>query len=161
MNSGNIFSAFTCLILIQILINCYFRKNFILNFFLVLLAFSSKPTDLCFALCFFYYNISFYKKLICFFSLLIWSPIFYILVNEFNYLFLGNIWSFYNDFKETFRMHSQQMYYDLYIIGNAGLPFGSSLWGLVKIFLTVFIGNFNPHISLKITFLFCSLIFFC
>ena len=56
MNRGHIYSAFTCLILIQILINSYLRKNFILNFFLVLLVFSSKPTALCFALYIFYYN---------------------------------------------------------------------------------------------------------
>jgi hypothetical protein len=54
MNRGHIFSAFACLILIQILINSYLRKNFTLNFFLVLLAFSSKPTALCFALYIFY-----------------------------------------------------------------------------------------------------------
>ena len=159
MNRGHIFSAFTCLILIQILINCYLKKNFILNFFLVLLAFSSKPTALCFALYIFYYDISFYKKFIYFFLLLILAPIFYILFNEFNYFFLGNIWSFYNNFENTFKMHSQLMYYNSYIIGDAGLAFGSSLWGFVKIFLRSF-SNFNPHIWIKITFLFSSLIFF-
>ena len=158
LNRGNIFSAFTCLILIQILINCYLKKNFTLNFFLVLLAFSSKPTALCFALYIFYYDISFYKKFIFFFLLLILAPIFYILINEFNYFFLGNIWSFYNNFENTFKMHAQSIYYNLYIIGDAGLAFGSSLWGLVKIFLRSF-SNFNPHIWIKITFLFCSLIF--
>jgi hypothetical protein len=55
-------------------------------------------------------------------------------------------------------MHSQPIYYNQYIIGDAGLAFGSSLWGLVKIFLRSF-SNFNPHIWIKITFLFCSLIF--
>jgi len=158
MNRGHVYSAFTCLILIQVLINCYLKKNFILNFFLVLLAFSSKPTALCFALYIFYYNISFYKKIIYFFLLLVLAPVFYILVNEFNYFFLGNIWSFYNNFENTFKMHSQPIYYNLYIIGDAGLAFGSSLWGLVKIFLRSF-SNFNPHIWIKITFLFCSLIF--
>ena len=159
MNRGHVFSAFTCLILIQILINCYLKKNFILNFFLVLLAFSSKPTALCFALYIFYYDISFYKKFIYFFLLLILAPIFYILFNEFNYFFLGNIWSFYNNFENTFKMHSQLMYYNSYVIGDAGLAFGSSLWGFVKIFLRSF-SNFNPHIWIKITFLFSSLIFF-
>jgi hypothetical protein len=158
MNRGHVYSAFTCLILIQVLINCYLKKNFILNFFLVLLAFSSKPTALCFALYIFYYNISFYKKIIYFFLLLVLAPVFYILVNEFNYFFLGNIWSFYNNFENTFKMHSQPIYYNKYIIGDAGLAFGSSLWGLVKIFLRSF-SNFNPHIWIKITFLFCSLIF--
>ena len=162
INRGHIFSAFICLILIQILINCYFKKNFLLNFFLVLLAFSGKPTALCFALYVFYYDISFYKKIIYFFLLLILAPIFYILVNEFNYLFLGNIWSFYNDFKETltFTMHSYQMYHISYIIGDNGLNFGSSLWGMVKIFLKIFTINYNTNILLIITFLFCSLIFF-
>ena len=159
MNRGHIFSAFTCLFLIQILINCYLKKNFILNYFLVLLAFSSKPTALCFALYIFYYDISFYKKFIYFFLLLILAPIFYILFNEFNYFFLGNIWSFYNNFENTFKMHSQLMYYNSYVIGDAGLAFGSSLWGFVKIFLRSF-SNFNPHIWIKITFLFSSLIFF-
>ena len=159
MNRGHIFSAFTCLILIQILINCYLKKNFILNFFLVLLAFSSKPTALCFALYIFYYDISFYKKFIYFFLLLILAPIFFILFNDFNYFFLGNIWSFYNNFADTFKMHSQPIYYNQYIIGDAGLAFGSSLWGFVKIFLRSF-SNFNPHIWIKITFLFSSLIFF-
>ena len=158
MNRGHIFSAFTCLILIQILINCYLKKNFILNCFLVLLAFSSKSTALCFALIVFYYDISFYKKIIYFFLLLVLAPVFYILFNEFNYFFLGNIWSFYIDFAETFKMHSQPLYYKGYIIGNGGLSFGSSLWGPMKIFLISF-SNFNPHIWLKITFLFCSLIF--
>ena len=158
MNRGHIFSAFTCLILIQILINCYLKKNFILNFFLVLLAFSSKPTALCFALYIFYYDISFYKKFIYFFLLLILAPIFYILFNEFNYFFLGTIWSFYNNFENTLRMNFQDHYYNNYIIGDAGLAFGSSLWGFVKIFLRSF-SNFNPHIWVKISFLFCSLIF--
>ena len=159
INRGHIFSAFTCLILIQILINCYFRKNFLLNCFLVLLAFSSKPTALCFALIVFYYDISFYKKFIYFFLLLILAPIFYISLNEFNYFFLGNIWSFYNNFADTFKMHSQLIYYHQAIIGDSGLAFGSSLWGFVKIFLRSF-SNFNPHIWIKITFLFSSLIFF-
>ncbi len=159
MNRGHIFSAFTCLILIQILINSYLRKNFTLNFFFVLLVFSSKPTALCFASYIFFYNISFYKKFICFFLLLILAPFFYILINEFNYFFLGNIWSFYNNFADTFKMHSQPIYYHQGIIGDAGLAFGSSLWGPVKIFLRSF-SNFNPHIWIKITFLFCSLIFF-
>jgi hypothetical protein len=159
MNRGHIFSAFTCLILIQILINSYLRKNFILNFFLVLLVFSSKPTALCFALYIFYYNISFYKKYIYFFLLLILAPIFYILFNEFNYLFFGNLWSFYNNFDNTFKMHSQQLYYNYYIIGNQGLAFNSSLWGPVKFFLATFT-EFSLHIWLKITFIFSSLIFF-
>jgi len=159
MNRGHIYSAFTCLILIQILINSYLRKNFILNFFLVLLVFSSKPTALCFALYIFYYNISFYKKYIYFFLLLILAPIFYILFNEFNYFFLGNIWSFYNNFDNTFKMHSQQLYYNYYIIGNEGLSFNSSLWGPVKFFLVTFT-EFSLHIWLKITFVFSSLIFF-
>jgi hypothetical protein len=159
MNRGHIYSAFTCLILIQILINSYLRKNFILNFFLVLLVFSSKPTALCFALYIFCYNISFYKKYIYFFLLLILAPIFYILFNEFNYFFLGNIWSFYNNFDNTFKMHSQQLYYNYYIIGNEGLAFNSSLWGPVKFFLVTFT-EFSLHIWLKITFVFCSLIFF-
>jgi hypothetical protein len=159
MNRGHIFSAFTCLILIQILINSYLRKNFILNFFLVLLVFSSKPTALCFALYIFYYNISFYKKYIYFFLLLILAPIFYILFNEFNYFFLGNIWSFYNNFDNTFKMHSQQLYYNYYIIGKEALAFNSSLWGLVKFFLVTFT-EFSLHIWLKITFVFSSLIFF-
>ena len=159
MNRGHIYSAFTCLILIQILINSYLRKNFILNFFLVLLVFSSKPTALCFALYIFYYNISFYKKYIYFFLLLILAPIFYILFNEFNYFFLGNIWSFYNNFDNTFKMHSQQLYYNYYIIGNEGLAFNSSLWGPVKFFLVTFT-EFSLHIWLKITFVFSSLIFF-
>ena len=159
MNRGHIFSAFTCLILIQILINCYLKKNFILNFFLVLLAFSSKPTALCFALYIFYYDISFYKKFIYFFLLLILAPIFYILFNEFNYFFLGNIWSFYNNFENTLRMNFQDYYYNNYIIGDLGLPFGSSLWGPVKIFIRSF-GILNLHIWYKITFFFCSLIFF-
>ena len=159
MNRGHIFSAFTCLILIQILINSYLRKNFILNFFLVLLVFSSKPTALCFALYIFYYNISFYKKYIYFFLLLILAPIFYILFNEFNYFFLGNIWSFYNNFDNTFKMHSQQLYYNYVIIGNAGLAFNSSLWGPVKFFLVTFT-EFSLHIFVKITFVFISLFFF-
>jgi hypothetical protein len=159
MNRGNIFSAFTCLILIQILINCYSKKNFKQNFFLVLMAFAAKPTALCFGLYIFHYNISFYKKFIYFFLLLILSPIIYILINEFNYFFLGNIWSFYNNFENTFKMHSQQLYYNLYIIGHAGLPFGSSLWGPVKIFLVLFT-ELSLHIWLKITFIFSSLIFF-
>jgi hypothetical protein len=159
MNRGHIFSAFTCLILIQILINSYLKKNFTLNFFLVLLAFSSKPIALCFALYIFYYDISFYKKFIYFFLLLILAPIFYIFFNEFNYFFLGNIWSFYNNFENTFKMHSQPIYYNSYIIGDAGLAFGSSLWGFVKIFLRLF-SNFNPHIWIKITFFFSSLVFF-
>jgi hypothetical protein len=158
MNRGHIFSAFTCLILIQILINCYLKKNFIQNFFLVILVFSAKPTTLCFALYIFNYNISFSKKFIYFFLLLILAPIFYILINEFNYFFLGNIWSFYNNFENTLKMHAQPIYYNLYIIGDEGLAFGSSLWGLVKISLRSF-SNFNPHIWIKITFLFCSLIF--
>ena len=158
INRGHVSSAFTCLILTQILINCYFKKNFLLNCFLVLLAFSSKPTALCFALIVFYYNISFYKKIIYFFLLLVLAPVFYILVNEFNYFFLGNIWSFYNNFADTFKMHSQPVYYNQYIIGDGGLAFSSSLWGPVKIFLRLF-SNFNPHIWIKITFLFCSLIF--
>lgn len=158
MNRGHIFSAFTCLILIQILINCYLKKNFIQNFFLVILVFSAKPTTLCFALYIFNYNISFSKKFIYFFLLLILAPIFYILINEFNYFFLGNIWSFYNNFENTLKMHAQSIYYNLYIIGDEGLAFGSSLWGLVKISLRSF-SNFNPHIWIKITFLFCSLIF--
>lgn len=159
MNRGHIFSAFTCLILIQILINCYLKKNFLLNFFLVLLAFSSKQTALCFALYVFCYDISFYKKIIYFFLLLVLAPIFYISLNEFNYFFLGNIWSFYNNFENTFKMHSQPLYYDLYIIGHGGLPFNSALWGPVKIFLVLFT-KLNLHIWLIITFIFSSLIFF-
>ena len=159
MNRGHIFSAFTCLILIQILINCYLKKNFILNCFLVLIAFSSKPTALCFALIVFYYDISFYKKFIYFFLLLILAPIFYILINEFNFFFLGNIWSFYSNFENTFRMHFQEFYYNNYIIGHYGLAFGSSLWGPVKIFLVLFT-EFSLHIWLKISFIFSSLIFF-
>ena len=96
----------------------YLKKNFILNFFLVLLAFSSKPTALCFALYIFYYDISFYKKFIYFFLLLILAPIFYILFNEFNYFFLGNIWSFYNNFENTLRMNFQDHYYNNYIIAK-------------------------------------------
>jgi hypothetical protein len=159
INRGHVYSAFTCLILIQILINCFFKKNFILNFFLVLLAFSSKPTALCFGLYIFYYNISFYKKFIYFFLLLVLAPIFYILINEFNYFFLGNIWSFYNNFADTFKMHSQPIYYNQYIIGHSGLAFSSSLWGPVKIFLVLFT-EFSLHIWVKITFIFSSLIFF-
>jgi hypothetical protein len=159
LNRGNIFSAFACLFLIQILINCYSKKNFKQNFFLVLMAFAAKPTALCFGLYIFYYNISFLKKFIYFFLLLILAPIFYILINEFNHFFLGNIWSFYNNFENTFKMHIQQLYYNLYIIGHNGLPFGSSLWGPVKIFLVLFT-KFSLHIWLKITFIFSSLIFF-
>jgi len=158
VNRGNIFSAFLSLILIQILINCYLNKNFMQNFFLVMLVFSAKPTALCFALYILNYNISFSKKFIYFFLLLILCPFFFILINEFNYVFLGNIWSFYNDFKGTFRMHNHELYYNLYIIGDGGLAFGSSLWGPVKVFLALFT-NINLHIWLKITFIFCSLIF--
>jgi len=160
MNRGHMFSAFTCLILIQILINCYLKKNFILNFFLVLLAFSSKPTALCFALYIFNYNISFSKKFIYFFLLLILAPIFYILINEFNYFFLGNIWSFYNNFENTLEMYAQKYYYDVYIIGDGGLSFGSSLWGPVKILIRNLFNNYNYNTWLLITFFICSLIFF-
>ena len=83
-NRGHIYTGFTCLILIQILINCYLKKNFIQNFFLVMLAFSSKPTALCFALYIFNYNISFSKKFIYFFLLLILCPLFFIIINEFS-----------------------------------------------------------------------------
>ena len=157
-NRGNIFAGFTCLVLIQILINCYSKKKFIQNFFLVMLAFSAKPTALCFALYIFNYNISFSKKFIYFFLLLILCPFFFILVNEFNYIFLGNIWSFYKNFIGTFRMHSQDLYYNIYIIGDGGLAYGSSLWGAVKVFLRSF-HNINLHIWVKITFIFCSLVF--
>ena len=161
VNRGHIFSAFTCLILTQILINCYNKKNFLLNFFLVLIAFSSKPTALCFALFIFHYDIALYKRFIYFSFLIILAPIFYILINEFNYFFLGNIWSFYNNFENTFEMHLQPVYYKNYIIGNEGLAFGSSLWGAVKIFLALAsITVFNLDVLLKITFFFCSLIFF-
>ena len=162
MNRGHIFSAFTCLILIQILINSYLRKNFILNFFLVLLVFSSKPTALCFALYIFYYNISFYKKFFYFLLLLILAPFFYILFNEFNYFFIGGALSFYNNFDNTLKMHSHEIYYNSYIVNkhsNDGLAFNSSLWGLVKFFLISFT-EFSLHIWLKITFFFSSLIFF-
>jgi hypothetical protein len=157
-NRGHIFSAFLCLILIQILINCYLKKNFIQNFFLVMLAFSGKLTALCFALYIFNYNISFLKKIIYFFLLLILCPLFFILINEFNYIFLGNIWSFYKNFIGTLRMHSQVLYYNMYIIGDAGLAYGSSLWGPVKFFLRSF-HDANLHIWVKITFIFCSLVF--
>ena len=159
INRGHVYSAFLSLILIQILINCYLKKNFKQNFFLVLMAFSAKHSALCFALYIFYYDISYYKKFAYFLLLLILAPFFYILINDFNYFFLGNIWSFYNNFENTFRMNFQTLYYNNYIIGDEGLVFGSSLWGPVKIFLRSF-SIFNPHIWYKITFLFCSLIFF-
>jgi len=159
-NRGNIWAGYTCLILIQILINCYLKKNFIQNFFLVLLAFSAKSTALCFALYIFNYNISFSKKFIYFFLLLIFCPIFFIIINEFNYIFFGNIWSFYKNFVETFRMHSQDLYYNSYIIGDGGLAFGSSLWGPVKILIRNLFNNYNYNIWLLITFFICSSIFF-
>ena len=159
-NRGNIWAGFTCLILIQILINCYLKKNFIQNFFLVLLAFSAKSTALCFALYIFNYNISFLKKFIYFFLLLIFCPIFFIIINEFNYIFFGNIWSFYKNFVETFRMHSQDLYHNSYIIGDGGLAFGSSLWGPVKILIRNLFNNYNYNIWLLITFFICSSIFF-
>jgi hypothetical protein len=56
-------------------------------------------------------------------------------------------------------MHKQDLYYTMYVIGNDGLAFGSSLWGPVKFFLVLFT-DFNLHIWVKVTFLFCSLIFF-
>jgi len=157
-NRGHIFSAFLCLILIQVLINCYLKKNFIQNFFLVMFAFSGKTTALCFALYIFNYNISFSKKIIYFSLLLISSPIFFILINEFNYIFLENIWSFYKNFIGTLKMHSQDLYYNMYIIGDGGLAYGSSLWGPVKVFLRLF-NDINLHIWVKITFIFSSLVF--
>ena len=115
------------------------------------MAFSAKHTALCFALYIFYYDISFYKKFTYFLLLLILAPIFYILFNEFDYLFLGNIWSFYNNFENTLRINFHDYYYNNYIIGDLGLPFGSSLWGPVKIFIRSF-GILNLHIWYKITF---------
>jgi hypothetical protein len=123
-----------------------------------MLAFSGKLTALCFALYIFNYNISFLKKFIYFFLLLILCPLFFILINEFNYIFLGNIWSFYKNFIGTLRMHSQVLYYNMYIIGDAGLAYGSSLWGPVKFFLRSY-HDANLHIWVKITFIFCSLVF--
>jgi hypothetical protein len=123
-----------------------------------MLAFSGKLTALCFALYIFNYNISYSKKFIYFFLLLTLCPFFFILINEFNYIFLGNIWSFYKNFIGTLRMHSQVLYYNLYIIGDAGLAYGSSLWGPVKIFLRSF-HDTNLHIWVKVTFIFCSLVF--
>ena len=164
LNRGNIFSAFLCLILIQILINFYKKENFFQNFFLVLIAFCGKPTALCFALYIFNYKISFLKKILYFFLLLILSPFFFIIVNEMNFIFLEYIWSFYIDFEGTFKIYTNKTYYNDYIIGNNGLYFGSSLWGLIKVLLYIlnkfFLINFNYYFFYLFTFIICSLIFF-
>jgi hypothetical protein len=159
INRGHVYSAFLSLILIQILINCYLKKNFKQNFFLVLMAFTAKPVALCFALNIFNYNLSIKKKLMTFSLLLILSPIFFILFNEFNYFFLDNIWTFFNNFENTLKMHTQKTYYNIYILGDGGLSFGSSLWGPVKILIRNLFDNYNYNIWLLVTLIFCSLIF--
>ena len=159
INRGHVYSAFSSLILIQILINCYLKKNFKQNFFLVLMAFTAKPVALCFALNIFNYNLSIKKKLMTFSLLLILSPIFFLLFNEFNYFFLDNTWSFFNNFENTLKMHTQKTYYNRYILGDDGLRFGSSLWGPVKILIRNLFDNYNYNIWLLVTFTFCSLIF--
>lgn len=160
INRGHIYSAFLSLVLIQIIINCYLKKNFIQNFFFVLFAVSGKIAALCFALYIFNYKISFKKKLLTFSILLCSSPIFFLLFNEFNYFFLDNAWSFFNNFENTLKMHTQKNYYNIYIIGDGGLSFGSSLWGPVKILIRNLFNNYNYNTWLLITFFICSLIFF-
>ena len=164
LNRGHIFSAFLCLILIQILINFYKKKNFYQNFFLVLIAFSAKPTTIYFALYIFNYNLSFLKKLVYFFLLLILSPFFFVILNEINFIFLEYIWSFYVDFHSTFKMYTYKTYYNDYIVGNNGLYFGSSLWGVIKVLLYIykkfFFINFNYYFFYLFTIIVCGLIFF-
>lgn len=163
INRGHIYSGFLCLILIQILINFYKKKNFYQNFLLVLIAFSAKPTTICFALYIFNYNISFLKKIYLFFLLLILTPFFFIFINEFNFVFLENIWSFYYNFENTFEIFFFQKYYNDYIIGNNGLYFGSSLWGVIKVLLYIFNKFFfidlNYYFFYLFNFIICSLIF--
>jgi len=160
INRGHVFSAFLSLVLIQIIINCYLKKNFLQTFFLVLLASSGKITALCFALYVFNYKINFKKKLLIFFLLLTLFPVFFILFNEFNYFFLDNTHSFFNNFENTLKMYNQVKYYNIYILGDGGLAFGSSLWGPVKITIRTLFDNYNFNIWLLITSIFCSLIFF-
>jgi hypothetical protein len=57
-------------------------------------------------------------------------------------------------------MYNQVKYYNIYILGDGGLAFGSSLWGPVKITIRTLFDNYNFNIWLLITFIFCSLIFF-
>jgi hypothetical protein len=160
INRGHVYSAFLSLVLIQIIINCYLKKNFLQNFFLVLLASCGKATALCFALYIFNYEISLKKKLAIFFLLLFLFPFFFILFNEFNYFFLDNIWSFFNNFENTLKMFKFNNYHNFYILGDEGLRFASSLWGPIKILIISLFDNYNLNIWLLITFIFCSLIFF-
>lgn len=158
INRGHVFSGFLGIILIQLVINTYNKKNFLYSFIFILLAFCARPTTLCFALLIFNYNFSLNKKIGFFFLSLISAPFFFILINEINFILFDNLHSFFQNFNETLKIHSFDRYFNLYVIKNAGLAFGSSLWGPVKVFLITFT-KINLHGAVYLVFILCSLIF--